>query len=43
MEEKAKGILEARKMNYSVTLLSFWVRTEFEVLLSEPIYVLSRE
>lgn len=23
MEEKAKGILEARKINYSITLLSF--------------------
>lgn len=23
MEKKAKGILEARKVNYSVTLLSF--------------------
>ena len=42
-EKKLKAVLEARKMNYGATLLTFWVKVELEGLLSEPIYVLSRE
>lgn len=42
-EKKLKAILEARKMNFGTSLLRFGVRAELEGLLSEPIYVLSRE